>query len=322
MGKILIAGGAGYIGSHVNKELNKKGFKTIVYDNLSTGNKNSVIAGEFLEGDIADKEKLNLLFKREKIDAVMHFAAFIDVAESVKDPAKYYYNNVVNTLALLDAMRKNGVNNFIFSSSAAIYGMPQADLIDENHPCAPINPYGQTKLIIEKVLEDYDSAYGLKYCSLRYFNAAGGDHEGKLKNLKLKETNLIPVLLRNLKNNNSPSMIFGTDYPTRDGTCVRDYIHIIDLAAAHIEGLKQLLEGKNSNAYNLGCGSGFTVQEVIDSTSKVTGIKLNIVQGPRREGDPHALIADSTKAYKNLHWKPQFTLTEMVDHAWRAYFSK
>lgn len=320
-GKILVAGGAGYIGSHVNKELNKAGFQTIVYDNLSTGRRESVITGEFIEGDIGDHDKLAKLFREETISAVMHLAAFIDVEESVKDPAKYYQNNVVNTLTLLNTMLEHNIKNFLFSSSAAIYGMPQSELINEEHPCHPINPYGETKLVVERIVRAYDRAYDLKYCSLRYFNAAGGDNEGKLKNLKLRDTNLIPILLGNLKNKNSLSTIYGTDYPTRDGTCIRDYIHIIDLAAAHIKGLKHLLEGKESSAYNLGNGRGFTVKEVIASVEKVTGAKLNVVEGARRMGDPHSLIADGSKARKELDWQPKFTLNEMIDHAWKALSS-
>ncbi len=316
--KIMVVGGAGYIGSHVNKELHKAGYDTLVYDNLSTGNKNSVVAGTFVEGDIGDKEALKKVFKTYNISSVMHFAAFIDVEESVHNPAKYYHNNVVNTLTLLDTMLEHSINRFLFSSSAAIYGMPKADLIDENHETNPINPYGYTKLVVEKIMQDYDQAYGLCYCSLRYFNAAGGDPDKKLRNLKFKESNLIPVLLRNVRNDNAPSTVFGTDYPTRDGTCVRDFIHIIDLASAHIKGVERLLSGGDSQAYNLGNGKGYTVKEVIETTEKVTGIKLNIIEGPRRPGDPHALIADGSKAARELNWHPQYSLEEMVDHAWAA----
>lgn len=319
---ILIVGGAGYIGSHVNKELHKAGYDTVVYDNLSTGNRESVIAGEFIEGDIGDRQALKKLFSEYQIDAVMHFAAHIDVEESVHNPGKYYQNNFVNTKVLIDTMIEYKIKKFLFSSTAAIFGMPEQDIIDENHSKNPINPYGRSKLMVEELLQDYDAAYGLKYCALRYFNAAGGDPDRVLKNRKFAETNLIPVILRNLRNSNAQSTIFGSDYPTKDGTCVRDYIHIIDLADAHLKGLEKLLSGSGSNVYNLGNGIGYTVREVIETTCKVTGESLNVVDGPRRPGDPHALIANGSKAMKELNWHPKYSLEEMIDHAWTALGGK
>lgn len=315
---ILVVGGAGYIGSHVNKELHKAGYSTIVYDNLSTGNRDSVIVGEFIEGDIGDRQSLKKLFSQYQIDAVMHFAAYIDVKESVLNPSKYYRNNFTNTQTLIDTMLEHDINKFLFSSTAAIFGIPIQDIINEDHPKNPINPYGHSKLMVEQLLQDYDAAYNLKYCALRYFNVAGGDPDRELKNLKFAETNLIPVILRNLKNSNRQSTIFGSDYPTKDGTCVRDYIHIIDLSDAHLKGLQKLLTGGESDVYNLGNGIGYTVREVIEAVCKATGQKLNIVEGPRRAGDPHALIADGTKAERQLNWHPKYTLEEMIEHAWVA----
>lgn len=315
---ILVVGGAGYIGSHVNKELHKAGYNTVVYDNLSTGNRDSVVVGKFVEGDIGDRQALKKLFSNHQIDAVMHFAAHIDVEESVRNPSKYYRNNFTNTQTLIDTMLEHDINKFLFSSTAAIFGMPTQDVINEEHPKNPINPYGHSKLMVEQLLKDYDAAYNFRYCALRYFNAAGGDPERQLKNLKFAETNLIPVILRNLRNSNSQSTIFGSDYPTKDGTCVRDYIHIIDLADAHLKGLEKLLTGGHSNVYNLGNGIGYTVREVIETACRVTGHDLNVIDGPRRPGDPHALIADGTKAARELKWHPKYTLDEMIEHAWVA----
>ncbi|MEC7839172.1 MAG: UDP-glucose 4-epimerase GalE [Chlamydiota bacterium] len=317
-GSILVVGGAGYIGSQVNKELCEAGYHTIVFDNLSTGSRETVTTDEFVEGDIGDERALTELFCRTDIDAVMHFAADIDVGESVRNPQKYYNNNLVKTKVLLDTMLKHDIKKIIFSSTAAIFGIPEKGLIDEDHLQLPINPYGESKLMVERILRDYDKAYGLRYCSFRYFNAAGGDPQQKIPYLKQKETNLIPVLLRNLKNGNSRSTIFGTDYPTRDGTCVRDYIHICDLADAHIKGLNQLLKGAVSRVYNLGNGKGYTVKEVVDAVNRVTNSTLNITEGPRREGDPHTLIADGTKAKTELKWTPRYSLKEMIEHAWNA----
>lgn len=318
-GEILIVGGAGYIGSHVNKMLDEAGYNTIVLDNLSTGNKDSATRGKFIEGDMANTELLDEIFTAHPIKAVMHFAAFIDVGESVLSPLKYYHNNVANTLNLLNAMQKHAVNIFIFSSTAAIFGIPQEELIKENHPTHPINPYGSSKLMVERILQDADNAYGIKSSCLRYFNAAGGDPGGEVKNYKKKETNLIPIILKSLKYGNGEITINGSDYPTPDGTCIRDYIHICDLGAAHIAAMEQLINGGPSSQYNLGNGRGFSVREVIDAAEKVTGISPKITIGPRRIGDPPTLLADSQKARKMLKWKPLFPdLETMIEHAWNS----
>ena len=316
--KILVVGGAGFIGSHVNKRLDQKGYQTIVFDNLSQGAREAATRGAFFLGDTANSADLDKIFSTHKIDAVMHFAALIDVGESVKDPSKYYHNNVCNTLNLLDAMRRFDVKNIIFSSSAAIFGVPQTPILAETHACSPINPYGESKLTVEKILHSFDHAYGIRSCCLRYFNAAGGDPEGEVKNYKKKETNLIPLILKSLKNQGSIT-IFGTDYPTTDGTCIRDYIHVNDLADAHISAMEKLLTGAPSMQYNLGNGHGFSVREVIAATEKVTGLKVKVIEGARREGDPPVLVADSTKAQKELHWKPLYPqLEQMISHAWKA----
>ncbi len=317
--KILVVGGAGYVGSHVNKMLDEEGYRTIVLDNLSTGCKEAVTRGTFIQGDMANPDLLDAIFAAHPIKAVMHFAAFIDVGESVHHPLKYYRNNVSNTLTLLSAMQKHGVKLFIFSSTAAIFGIPEEKRITELHPAHPINPYGRSKLMAEKILEDVEAAYGIRSISLRYFNAAGGDPDGEIKNHKKKETNLIPILLRSLKHGNKEIAIFGTDYATPDGTCVRDFVHIFDLGAAHITAMEQLIEGAPSNRYNLGNGRGFSVKEVIREAEKITGISPKVTLGPRRAGDPPVLLADSAKAERELNWSPRYPdLETMIEHAWRA----
>lgn len=316
---ILVVGGAGFIGSHVNKMLHQAGYRTIVLDNLSSGSELAVTHGTFIKGDLADTNCLNSLFSTHKIDAVMHFAALIDVGESVRDPAPYYKNNVANTLNLLQAMTQHSVKTFIFSSSAAIYGIPREIFITEDHPCNPINPYGETKWMVERMLKDFEVSYGLKSISLRYFNAAGGDPEGEIKNYKSKETNLIPLVLRSLKEPHGKITIFGTDYPTPDGTCIRDYIHISDLGDAHILAMEQLFAGGNSTVYNLGNGQGFSVREVIRTVEEVTKRKVTCVEGARRPGDPPVLVANAEKAQIDLGWLPRYTsLGTIVEHAWKA----
>lgn len=316
---VLIVGGAGYIGSHVNKLLDDAGYQTIILDNLSTGNRNAIVRGTFIEGDMANSELLNEIFQTHKIDAVMHFAAFIDVGESIVQPLKYYHNNVCNTLNLLNAMQRNDVKTFIFSSTAAIFGMPHEKFISEDHPKMPINPYGESKLMVEKILKDFEDAYGIHSCCLRYFNAAGGDPDGEVKNYKKKESNLIPVILRSLKHGDHSMTIFGSDYPTPDGTCVRDYIHILDLGQAHIQAMEQLWEGKPSCCFNLGNGNGFSVREVILAAEKITKIPVKAVVGKRRGGDASILVADSKKAFKELGWEPKYPdLEKMITHAWNA----
>lgn len=316
---ILVVGGAGFIGSHINKMLYRSGYQTIVLDNLSRGHRETVQYGTFIEGDLANTAILNQIFENYSIAAVMHFAAFIDVGESVRNPAKYYLNNVAHTLNLLTTMLRYEVKTFIFSSTAAIFGRPLKPLIKEDHPCQPINPYGETKWTIEKMLRDFETAYGFKFCCLRYFNAAGGDPEGEIKNYQFHTHNLIPRILLSLKKPEGFVTIYGTDYPTPDGTCIRDYIHIEDLGKAHMIAMEKLLAGFPSNCYNLGNGQGFSVREVIDATETVLGRKVRVVEGGRRPGDPPVLLADPSKATRELNWHPHYSLKEMIEHAWRAY---
>lgn len=316
--RILVVGGAGFIGSEVNKLLNDTGYETVVLDNLSKGNRRRVRWGTFIKGDIGNRRSLEKLFSLYRFDAVMHFAASIDVGESVENPSKYYKNNVSNTLILLDVMREHGVKIFIFSSSAAVYGMPLQSLLTEDHPKNPMNPYGQSKLIIEKILDDYDVAYNFKSATLRYFNAAGGDPDGKIKNYHQKKSNLIPIVLEAIKNN-QPVTINGTDYPTRDGTCVRDFIHVYDLSTAHIRAMEKLFADGKSDAYNLGNGQGFSVREVIETAEKVTKKTIQVIEGPRRPGDPPYLLADASKAKLQLNWEPVYpSLEAMITHAWHT----
>lgn len=315
---ILITGGAGYIGSHVSEMLFKKGFNTIILDNLSRGHQSTLLNGLFIHGDVGNETLLNQIFEQHSIDAVMHFAAFIDVGESVREPYRYYLNNVTQTLTLLNCMVKNKINYLIFSSTAAIFGNPLSPLIDETHTCHPINPYGKTKLIIEKILHDFHNAYDLKYCCLRYFNAAGGDPSGKIKYYQTRPSNLIPIALKSILLNTSVT-IFGEDYSTTDGTCIRDYIHIDDLGRAHILALEKLWSTGSSCSYNLGNGRGYSVKEVFQSIENVTNEKLKVIHGCRRLGDPPILMANSQLAQKELGWAPRFhSLDTMVEHAWKA----
>lgn len=319
---ILLAGGAGYIGSYVNLLLNRKGFQTIVLDNLCRGDRNNVKEGLFIEGDIGNTEDVERVFGSHSVDAVMHFAAHLAVGESVTDPQKYYNNNVVNTLHLLNAMLRHKIPCFIFSSSAAVYGMPQSVPIPETHPCAPINPYGTTKRIIERCLADYHKAYGLSYASLRYFNAAGADPSGTLSYHTLQTTNLIPIALNNLLAGRETT-VFGTDYPTKDGTCIRDYIHIHDLATAHILALEKALQERGADVYNLGNECGHSVSEVLSAVEKVVGQPLSLVYGPRREGDPPLLLANANKARKKLNWHSEYPEVEtMIGHLWTSLASQ
>jgi len=321
--KILIVGGAGYIGSHINKELTKKGFETVVFDSLVKGHQEAIKWGEFFQGDLANIEDLRQVFSKYKIDAVLHFAAFIEVGESVKDPQKYYQNNVKNTLNLFQVMLENDVKKIIFSSTAATFGNPQYTPIDEKHPQIPINPYGQAKLMVEKILADYDFAYGLKYVALRYFNACGADLDNEIGENHTPESHLIPLILDAAIGKREDIKIFGTDYPTPDGTCVRDYVHVTDLAQAHILALQYLLDGNDSNSFNLGNGKGFSVKEVIDATKKVTGVDFKVTEVERRAGDPPELVADSTKAKQVLKWQPQYAdLETIVKSAWAWHQKK
>lgn len=317
MSKVLVVGGAGYIGAHMVKMLLEHGHAVVTLDNLSTGFRESVIGGEFVQGDIGDHALLDRLLPAHNFDAVMHFAAFIQVGESVADPGKYYLNNVANTLNLLNAMVRHDVRRFIFSSTAAIFGEPQYVPVDEVHPKAPINPYGQSKWMVEQMLSDFDHAYGLRSVCLRYFNAAGADPEGELGPRYEGVTNLIPVVLKAAAGKRPDVTVFGRDYNTPDGTGVRDYIHVHDLCQAHLQALDYLQRDGDSVAFNLGNGRGFSVQQVIDAAREVTARDIAVIDGPRRDGDPAALVADATKAREILGWMPRYAeLETIVRHAW------
>jgi len=310
---LLITGAAGYIGSMVNKLFCQQGYQTIILDNLSKGEKERVVGGELIVGDFGDRPLLQQIFNK-KIDGVLHFAALTNVGESVKNPFLYYENNVVKSLILLEEMAKAGVKKLIFSSSAAVYGLPAKGLISETDPQNPINPYGETKRAVEEMIR----WSGLEAISLRYFNAAGGDPEGAVLYRSLSPTNLIPILLNGLADNR-PFTLFGDDYPTKDGTCIRDYIHLSDLASGHLLAWEALNKGK-TGAFNLGNGKGYSVLEVIAAVEKVTGKKVNLQKGPKREGDPAILLADARKAQKELGWYPRYpSLEQMVHDAWLGY---
>ena len=319
---MLIAGGAGYIGSHMVKYLAGHEVAPIVLDNLSTGHPDLARFGELVVGDLADTELLNKLFAEHNFVAVMHFAAVALVGESMEQPSKYYRNNVSNTLNLLDAMVTHDVKNFIFSSTCAIFGEPEYTPIDEAHPKNPINPYGKSKLMIEQILEDYAAAYDLNSVSLRYFNACGADPEGDLGELHDPETHLIPLALQAASGRRESIQIYGLDYPTADGTCVRDYIHIMDLCQAHYKAFEKLLDKSliGAQGFNLGNGNGFSVKEVIETANTVVRKNLKSIkvdEAERRPGDPSVLVADSKAAGKFLGWKPTYCdLDVMIEHAW------
>ncbi|RAP43680.1 UDP-glucose 4-epimerase GalE [uncultured Methanosphaera sp.] len=314
---ILIVGGAGYIGSHVNKALNEEGYETVILDNLSYGHEESIKWGTFCNCDLNNIDDVDEVFNKYDITAVMHFSSFIDVGESVRNPEKYYHNNVLNTMNLLHVMLKHDVKKFIFSSTCATYGVPQKIPLVEDHPQNPINPYGWTKLMVERILKDYDKAYGLKSVILRYFNASGADKSGEIGEWHNPETHLIPLILDAAMGKREDIKIFGTDYDTPDGTCIRDYIHVTDLADAHILSLKYLEQNNKSNQFNLGNGQGFSVREVIESVKRVTGKDFKVTESERREGDPSILIGSSKKAKKVLGWTPQYTdIDQIVETAW------
>ncbi|WP_229007300.1 UDP-glucose 4-epimerase GalE [Methylophilus sp. Leaf408] len=316
--RVLVVGGAGYIGSHMVKSLLGAGYDVITFDNLSSGHRNAVLGGAFVEGDLADTECLEQVFKEYQPEAVMHFASYIQVGESVRKPDIYYRNNVTNTLNLLDTMREHGVNKFIFSSTAAVFGEPDYVPINEAHPNRPLNPYGRSKWMIEQVLADYDKAFDFKSVCLRYFNAAGADPDGQLGERHEPETHLIPLILQAASGKRESIQVFGRDYDTPDGTCIRDYIHIVDLCSAHLAALEYLNGGGSSDSFNLGNGSGFSVQEVLDAVQKVSGKTVTVIDGERREGDPARLVADASRARSTLGWKPVFTdLETIVLHAWQ-----
>lgn len=315
---ILITGGAGYIGSHIVKELLSTKHRVIVYDNLSKGHQGAVAGGSFVQGDLTDKVLLDSTFKEYAVDAVIHMAADSLVGESMEKPAKYYGNNLVNGLNLLEVMGQNGVTKLVFSSTAAVYGEPEVTPITEAMAEVPTNVYGRTKLMFEGILKDYDQAYGLKFISLRYFNASGADAGGKIGEDHQPESHLIPLVLQTALGFREQITVFGTDYPTSDGTCVRDYIHVTDLAQAHILALEALEKGVSSNFYNLGNGQGFSVLEVIKTAQKISGHTIKTVLASRRPGDPAVLIASSQKIIKELGWQPRFdSLDKIIETAWQ-----
>ena len=314
---ILVCGGAGYIGSHINKELHRQGYDTIVFDNLVYGHPEAVKWGRFVHGDLSHAEEIDSVFSENRIDAVFHFAAYAYVGESVQEPEKYYFNNVAATLNLLKTMRKHGCNRIIFSSTCATYGEPERVPITEDMPQRPINPYGASKLMVEQIFRDYEKAYGLRFAVLRYFNAAGADPEGEIGESHNPETHLIPLVLDAAAGKRPDIKIFGTDYDTPDGSCIRDYIHVSDLADAHLLALRYLNQGGNSDFFNLGNERGTSVREVIQSVKKITGKSFTVTQAGRRPGDPAVLVGSSEKARRVLGWKPRYPeIDDIVRHAW------
>lgn len=314
---ILITGGAGYIGSHTNKELSNKGYGTIVFDNLSRGHKEFVKWGDLVIGDLADVGSLKRVFELYPIKAVMHFAAFAYVAESFEEPALYYSNNVLNTINLLSLMRDFGIRHFIFSSSCATYGNPVSLPVAETHPRNPISPYGRTKYMVENILDDHARAYGLRYVSLRYFNAAGADVGGEVGERHSPETHLIPLVLEAASGERQYVEIFGSDYDTPDGTCIRDYVHVTDLADAHILALEYLLQGGDNEVFNVGTGRGYSINEVIRAAENITGCNIPLKASARRKGDPAVLVSSPGKIMKTLSWQPKFdNLNAILNTAW------
>lgn len=319
MQNIIVAGGAGYIGSHMVKMLSSAGFNPVTVDNLSTGHRDSVLYGDFEECDIADSVRMGRIFEEYNPAAVMHFAAFSLVGESVSKPDKYYRNNVSGTLSLLDTMRRHACDRFIFSSTAAVFGNPEYLPIDELHPKTPVNPYGRTKLMTEQALGDYAEAYGLRYVIFRYFNAAGHDESGDLKERHSPETHLLPLVVQAAKGERSHIALYGDDYDTPDGTCVRDYIHVNDLCAAHLAGIKYLENGGEPADFNLGNGNGFSVKEIIDKVRLVSGTDFEVKTEGRRAGDPASLVADSSKARHVLGWQPEYTdIEDIIKTVWKT----
>ena len=327
----LVVGGGGYVGSHMVKTLAAHGHDITVFDNLSRGHRDAVLAGNFVEGDVLSTDSLRALFKSRHFDVVMHFAAFCYVGESVQEPRKYYRNNVVGALNLLDAMVDASVDKLVFSSTCATYGNPREIPMRESHPQDPINPYGAGKLMIERALKDYALAYGMKSVSLRYFNAAGSDPEGRIGERHDPETHLIPLVLQEairVRNGGDPKdtalVVNGDDYETPDGTCIRDYVHVDDLAAAHLSAANRMLAGASAGAtaYNLGTANGFSVLEVIESGRRVTGVPIQYRVGPRRAGDPPRLVASNELARRELSWNPKYLhIDAIVETAWR-WFSR
>lgn len=316
--KIFVAGGAGYIGSHTVQELIREGFEVLIFDNFSTGRKELVGGGELVEGDLRDKDSLKKVFSSGDVGAVLHFASLIQVGESFLDPKKYYTHNLLSSLNLLEAMIEAKVKYFIFSSSAAVYGLPKKIPISESHPLNPINPYGQTKLFVEKILQDYEKAYSMKFISLRYFNAAGADPEGRLGEMHDPETHLLPNILLFLLGEKKNFELYGTDFPTSDGTAVRDYIHVTDLAKAHVLALRRLLATPKSEFINLGTNRDYSVLQIIKKTEEILGKKILYRKKPRRKGDVPILLASKKKAERILGWKPEHSDIEtIIKTAWK-----
>jgi len=316
--KILVTGGAGYIGSHTCKALSEAGYIPVTYDNLVYGHEYAVKYGPLEVGCIGDRRRVDEVIRKYNPKAIMHFAAYAYVGESVEDPRKYYRNNVAGSLSLLEAAIDYDIDQFIFSSSCAVYGEPVDAFISEDHPKNPINPYGRSKLMIEQILQDFGRAYGLKSISLRYFNAAGADPDGETGEDHNPETHLIPLVLDVANQIRRNITIYGTDYDTTDGTCIRDYIHVTDLAKAHVLALQALEKGVATNAYNLGNGNGFSVREVIDAVSRVTGQPIQVIEGMRRPGDPPRLVGYARRIYSELSWQPEFDdLDDIIETAWK-----
>jgi UDP-glucose 4-epimerase len=312
MKSILVTGGAGYIGSHAVRELARSGYRPISIDNLSKGHEEAVLDGDFIRGELADEELLESIFQEHSVDAVMHFAALCEVGESMENPRLYYENNVANSLTLLRVMLRHDVRKFILSSTCATYGSPQRIPIDETHPLLPINPYGESKLMVERVLREYDRAYGLSFVSLRYFNAAGASLDAQLGESHDPETHVIPRILKVAMGELAQLQVFGDDYPTSDGTCVRDYIHVLDLASGHLAAYQWLCEGRDSEIFNLGTGQGFSVMELVEAARELTDREIPLELSDRRSGDPSHLVADPGKAQQMLKWRPEHSDVETV----------
>jgi UDP-glucose 4-epimerase len=318
--KILVVGGAGYIGSHMVAALHSNNMLPIVLDNLSTGHAHAVEGSELIIGDMSDSTLLDQIFSQHQFSAVMHFASCIRVDESLQNPAKYYQNNVANTLVLLQAMLKWQVKNFIFSSSAAVYGEPKYIPIDEEHPLLPINPYGRSKYMVEQILKDFSSAFDFRFVSLRYFNAAGADPGKPLYECHIPETHLIPLVLKTALEGLESVSIYGNQYSTIDGTCIRDYIHVVDICHAHLLALQALLNGHCSSFFNLGTGHGYSVQQVIETAREVTQCDIPTNIASARVGDPAVLVADARSAQEQLGWYPQYSsLQTIIQHAWQSF---